>query len=169
MNLSNSFSIKTGTKLPNYLRNSANGTNGFSYLFLLRLPFRTIGWLLEAFVINLEESKAHAVSHCLSIYLVIISLIGVKFATTLSFPCFGFCRVRAFSKCRIPKPAPQCNILKRNQTWEFGNDTIILENFKKKMFNFMCHINKSFSVTLQINLFKEWNLITFVQRHVSHK
>ena len=34
----------------------------------------------------------------------------------------------------------QCKILKRNQTSEFGNDTIIFAKFKKKMFDFMCHM-----------------------------
>ena len=28
----------------------------------------------------------------------------------------------------------------RNQTEEFGIDTIIFEKFKKKMFDFMCHM-----------------------------
>ena len=38
------------------------------------------------------------------------------------------------------KDHAQCNILKRNQTYEFGNNTIIFEKFKKKMFDFMCHM-----------------------------
>ena len=34
----------------------------------------------------------------------------------------------------------QCNILNRTQTFEFGNNTIIFEKFKKKMFDIMCHM-----------------------------
>ena len=34
-------------------------------------------------------------------------------------------------------PLAQRNILKRNQTKEFGYDTIIFEKFKKKMYDFM--------------------------------
>ena len=34
----------------------------------------------------------------------------------------------------------QCNILKQNQSCEFGDKANIFEKFKKKMFDFMCHM-----------------------------